>query len=125
MGKIGGVLLISKETGKFLLGERSEMVDYPNYWSVFGGGIEEGENVLDGVKRELYEETLINSDDIIYKLFEVQYTTGHPFYFYLGYCDKEIECQLNEENSDWGWFSMENLPYPLFPTLYSSLVRIF
>ena len=33
-------------------------------------------------------------------------------------------CELNEENQDWGWFDMNNLPKPLFPTLFSSLVRI-
>jgi hypothetical protein len=31
---------------------------------------------------------------------------------------------LNEENQDWGWFDVNDLPKPLFPTLFSSLVRI-
>jgi len=33
--------------------------------------------------------------------------------------------KLDPENTDWGWFDMDTLPKPLFPTLYSSLVRIF
>ena len=39
-------------------------------------------------------------------------------------CDKEYKCTLDGENTDWGWFDIENLPKPLFPTLYSSLLRI-
>ena len=42
-----------------------------------------------------------------------------------GICEKEYECKLNEETQEYGWFNLDNLPKPLFPTLYSSLVRIF
>ena len=125
MKKNGGVLLICKETGNFLLGERAKNIPFPDCWALFGGSVEEGESVLEGVKRELMEETQIPSDNIKYELFEVQTTFGDPYHFYLGYCDKEYECKLNDENQDWGWFDINNLPKPLFPTLYSSLVRIF
>jgi len=125
MKKNGGVLLICEETGNFLLGERAKNIPFPNYWSPFGGSIEEGESVLEGVKRELMEETQIPSENIIYELFEVQTTFGDPYHFYLGYCDKEFECKLNEETQRYGWFNLNSLPKPIFPTLYSSLVRIF
>ena len=39
--------------------------------------------------------------------------------------EEEYECKLDRENDNYGWFNMNNLPKPLFPTLYSSLVRIF
>lgn len=123
-GKLyGGVLLICGE--KFLLGQRNKDGSFPNCWSLFGGKIEKGESVLEGIKRELYEETKIVSDNIKFIPFEVQTTFGDPYYFYLGYCDKEYECKLNDENQDWGWFDINNTPKPLFPTLFSSLTRIF
>jgi 8-oxo-dGTP pyrophosphatase MutT (NUDIX family) len=81
--------------------------------------------VLEGVKRELMEETQIPSDNIRYELFEIQTTLGDDYHFYLGYCDKEYECTLNDETQEYGWFNLNNLPKPLFPTMYSSLVRIF
>jgi hypothetical protein len=71
------------------------------------------------------EETGIDSDEIIYKLFEEQNSMGYPYYFFIGFCEGMKKCKLNDENQNWGWFTMENLPKPLFPTLYSSLVRIF
>jgi len=104
MKKNGGVLLICEETGN---------------------AIDEGETVLEGVKRELMEETQIPSDNIRYELFEIQTTLGDDYHFYLGYCDKEYECKLNDETQEYGWFNLNNLPKPLFPTMYSSLVRIF
>lgn len=123
--KYGGVLLIDIKTNSFLLGQRGKNTSFANSWSLFGGTIEEGEDVLDGVKRELEEETGIKSDDIIFKLFEEQITMGYPYYFFIGFCDGMKKCKLNDENQNWGWFTLENLPKPLFPTLYSSLVRIF
>jgi len=47
-GKVyGGVLLICGE--KFLLGQRGKDGSFPNCWSVFGGKIEEGESILEGM----------------------------------------------------------------------------
>lgn len=122
--KYGGVLLICEETNNFLLLKRCKEASNPGTWSIVSGGIEKGESTLEGVKRELMEETQIDSKDIRYELFEKQYDICN-FDFYLGYCPKEYQCNLDPENDDWGWFNMENLPKPLFPTLYSSLVRIF
>ena len=123
--KYGGVLLICTTTNRFLLGQRRKNGGFPNTWSLFGGKIENGETELDGVKRELYEETNIKSDNIKYELFETQWEMGYPYHFFIGFCDQEYDCNLNEENQDWGWFDINDLPKPLFPTLFSSLVRIF
>ena len=121
--KYGGVLLICGD--KFLLGQRSKDTSFPNSWSLFGGKIEKGESVLEGIKRELYEETKIKSDNIRFVPFEVQWGMGYPYHFYLGYCDEEYKCQINEENQNWGWFDLNTIPKPLFPSLFSSLMRIF
>jgi 8-oxo-dGTP pyrophosphatase MutT (NUDIX family) len=56
--KYGGVLLIDVRTNSFLLGQRGKNTSFANSWSLFGGTIEDGESVLDGVKRELEELAL-------------------------------------------------------------------
>lgn len=124
MNKYGGVLLVCKETNRFMLLKRSKKSSYPKAWTIVSGGIEKGEDVLEGIKRELMEETQIDSKDIKFEFFEHQNQLIPYFDFYIGYCDKEYQCKLDHENMDWGWFSMDNLPKPLFPSLYSSLVRI-
>jgi 8-oxo-dGTP diphosphatase len=122
-----GTLLISNDTGRFLLVKRGKLGSEPGTWATVGGGIDHLEKPLDAAKRELYEETKIDSDQvrIDFKFFEKQTFKNTEFYFFLGYCDDELDCRLNEENDDWGWFDMENLPSPLFPTMFSSLQRIF
>ena len=124
MKKYAGTLLICEKTGRFLLLKRNNFAHYPNTWSIVSGGVDKGETQLQGAQRELYEETQIKSDNIEFALFEEQIEIT-PFTFFIGYCDEEYHCILDHENVDWGWFDMENLPEPLFPTLYSSLLRIF
>ena len=124
MRKYGGVLLICKETNNFLLVKRSKLATYPDTWSIVSGEIEGEETPLEGIKRELWEETKIEGD-IDYNFFEINNDLVPQFSFYLGYCNKEYTPQLNHENSKYGWFNMDNLPPNLFPTLYPTLVRIF
>ena len=124
MRRYGGVLLICKETNNFLLVKRSKLATYPNTWSIVSGEIEGEETALEGIKRELWEETKIEGD-IDYDFFEINNDLVPQFSFYLGYCPKEYTPQLNHENSKYGWFNMENLPPNLFPTLYPTLVRIY
>ena len=124
MKNSSGVLLICQKTGNFLLLKRSKSAFFPNTWSVVAGAIEEGETPLESIKRELKEETQIDPNLIKFQFFEHQEDIK-SFDLFLGYCEEEYECKLDNENVDWGWFNMNNLPKPLFPTLYYSLVRIF
>jgi 8-oxo-dGTP pyrophosphatase MutT (NUDIX family) len=108
--KAAGTLLMCNDTGRFLLVKRGN------------------EKPLVAAIRELDEETAIKSNDISYRFFEKQEDMGGEFYFFLGYCSEEFECDLSGapgENTDWGWFDMETLPSPLFPTLKATLLRIF
>ena len=123
--KASGVILICNQTNKFLLVKRGDMGSNPGRWSMVSGAMDPGEKPLETTIRELWEETGIRSNKISYNFFEKQEDMGIDFYFFLGFCDEEFECTLNDENTDWGWFDMDTLPKPLFPTLYASLLRIF
>ncbi len=125
MNHAAGTILICRETNRFLLALRGDGGNFPLTWATVGGGIDHLEKPLVAAQRELYEETKIPSDNIDYIFFERQNLKGTDYYLFLGYCDEEYECQLNDENLDWGWFDMETLPEPLIPTLHSSLIRIF
>ena len=120
-----GTLLICKNTDRFLLIKRGRFGSYPGTWAIVGGGIDPGEEPLEAAKRELWEETQINPTNIEYEFFELQNELGTDFYFFIGYCDQEFECKLNNENTDWGWFNMNTLPSPLIPLMKKSLNEIF
>lgn len=120
-----GTLLVCKTTGRFLLVKRGLKGSYPKTWAIVGGGIEPGEEPLQAAKRELFEETKINPSLVEYEFFELQNELGNNFYFFIGYCDVEFECELNSENIEWDWFDMDNLPNPLMPYMKKSLNEIF
>ena len=56
-----GVVVFNRE-GKVLVGER---IQYPGAWQFPQGGIDEGEDPVFAGKRELYEETGINSAELV------------------------------------------------------------
>jgi len=131
--KAAGTLLICNDTGTFLLVKRGTLGSNPGRWSIVSGAMDELPNgelekPLVAAIRELEEETGIKSNDISYRFFELQTDMGGEFYFFLGCCSEEFECDLSGapgENTKWGWFDMETLPTPLFPTLKATLLRIF
>lgn len=49
------VILYTKD--KVILGKRSPVVNNPNQWNFFGGGIDAGESAAQAAARELEEET--------------------------------------------------------------------
>jgi len=126
MKKYSGVLLICEPTGNFLLLERGPTAHFSGTWAVVAGGVEEGETSLEAIKRELAEETGIVDTPIEYRFIETQTNIGDHFDFYIGKCKEEYMVELLDgENTDWGWFNMENLPSPLFPGLWASLLKKF
>jgi 8-oxo-dGTP pyrophosphatase MutT (NUDIX family) len=121
-----GTLLICENTGRFLLAQRGQNGSFPGTWATVGGGIDRGEKPLDAAERELHEETKIDPNKVRFKFFEKQDKLNNTeFYFFIGYCDEEFDCVLNDENDDWGWFDMETLPSPLIPLFKESLDKIF
>lgn len=57
-GKYGaaGVLFFHRETGTFLLNQRSKAIHYGGTWSTLGGAIDRNEDAFDGAMREAEEE---------------------------------------------------------------------
>lgn len=58
------VSAIIEKNGKFLFGKKPQNVGpYPNTWHLLGGGIKQGELIIDAVKREVFEESGIEITD--------------------------------------------------------------
>ncbi len=52
------VSAIIEKDGQFLFGKKPENVGpYPNTWHLLGGGIHQGESVIDAIQREVLEES--------------------------------------------------------------------
>lgn len=127
MLKAAGACIIAKDTKRILLQQRSKEVSYPRNWGLFGGKVEERENVSQGLLRELNEE--INLDPIkdIVKVYPLdQYHSRDKtfsYYTFIVIVEKEFVPVLNSETGGYTWIHCDYVPKPLHPgtrrTLFS------
>jgi 8-oxo-dGTP pyrophosphatase MutT (NUDIX family) len=119
MLKAAGACIIAKDTKRILLQQRSKEVSYPRNWGLFGGKIEEKENVSQGLFRELKEE--INLDPIkdIVKVYPLdQYHSRDKtfsYYTFVIIVEKEFVPVLNSETGGYTWIHYDYVPKPLHP----------
>lgn len=109
-----GILLISKDTKKALLGLRAKFLREPNTWGILGGIPEHGENLEDAAKREAIEETgYTGTIDNLTPLFLYQNPTkdGGTFNYqnYMGFVDKEFEAIPDSETQKFSWMTFDEL----------------
>lgn len=127
MLKAAGACIIAKDTKRILLQQRSKEVSYPRNWGLFGGKVEEKENVSQGLLRELNEE--INLDPIkdIVKVYPLdQYHSRDKtfsYYTFVVIVEQEFVPILNSETGGYTWIHCDYVPKPLHPgtrrTLFS------
>ena len=127
--KAAGVLIKCIETDRVLLLLRAEGT-HSNKWAMVSGGIDEGEEVLTGLKREIGEEMQINADnpdtkiDFTFKKKIVNTIKNSEFYYYEGFTNSEFMPKLDHENHDYLWCSKDELPSPLYPGLSTKIQNI-
>ena len=119
MKKAGGIGVIYKDL--ILLGCRTEYVNgkripFGGYWAIFGGSCEEQENPMICAIRELKEETQIDLEfhNIIYSR-SIQ-NEDNLFNVYFTELDHQPDVNLNQEHTEYGWFSIDELdrfPYDI------------
>jgi 8-oxo-dGTP pyrophosphatase MutT (NUDIX family) len=112
-----GILAVDKNTGEILLIKRSNLVPNPNKWAVVGGKKDpEDENTRVAAIREFKEEVQPDTSYQLSKLpFFINENKYLKFYTYIGFFDNKFVPILNEENTDYGWFSLDELPEDLLP----------
>lgn len=125
MKRGAGILPVCFNDGTIFLVQRSMHVKFSLHWSVVGGMIEPNEEPYNAAIRECLEElkilpkfdVLIGTTEFIDNNFH--YTT---FIYSVSLQEKEKwNPQLNWENDDYGWFSINKLPGRLHPGLIWTL----
>lgn len=116
--KVAGALIKDEESGEVLLIKRN---DKTPKWAMVTGEFDEGEDALDALEREMYEELFIRPNQVRlnYKGMEHFSAKNIDFYYYEGFVRGKFKPHLDEENLDFGWFSIENLPSPLMNGTYA------
>jgi 8-oxo-dGTP diphosphatase len=123
-----GVLIKCIETNRIFLLQRNENGGKMHgVWSVMSGGIENGETIINGLRREIVEELSINPNIINYNFIGVEKSPDSKieFHYYEGFTNSEFIPKLDHENLDYGWFSIDDVPSPLYPKMITKLNNIW
>lgn len=107
------VAIIVNADNKFLLLKRSDdpKIWQPSKWALVGGGIEKGETPEKAVKREIEEEIGLEIDKFI-KTFAIQRNPDSiEHIFACRYDGEPTDITLNEENTNYGWFNVEEIRF--------------
>jgi ADP-ribose pyrophosphatase YjhB (NUDIX family) len=106
---------------KVLLCKRNSQGSNPGMWSIPGGKMEENETTQEGARREFFEETAVNIDNIDLRFIGLipRHTRDGKkikglMYVYLIDTETPIEPNLEEaidgdEHTDWGYFTSEQM----------------
>ena len=121
-----GVIVLNKKN-KVFVGKRKDNPE--KHWQMPQGGIHQGENYLDAMKRELSEETSIKNieiikeingwteyklpDYLIGKIWRGKYRGQKQKWFIVRFLGKDEEINLktnHPEFIDWKWVEARDLP---------------
>ena len=133
MKKSAGVIV--KSGNKCLLCKRSNVETYSGEWSIPGGKVEPGEEIIDAANREFYEETNktltgeLEFIGVMSRMNRKGTKISSMMYVFLIDVDKpshpDLEnAEYGEEHSECGYFSIDDLPEPLAENLKEHLTNV-
>ena len=98
---------------KILILKRNKADVFTGYWDVPGGKVEPEENLIEGITREIKEETGLDLKNIMLSLSTYKFQGSlrdHPIIFRNIYlCNADGEITLSEEHSEYLWIKPEEL----------------
>lgn len=108
-------IVITNDKNEVLLVKRA-IEPYLGKWDIPGGFLENGEELMDGAKREAKEELGIDikpTEILTIFVDKYGYEEGdlHTFNVFIKAEVAGGEITLDDENSDYGWFSADNIPW--------------
>jgi len=109
--KIGAVIIVTSGN-KILLGKRKNSYK-SGFYGTPAGGIESLEKVIDGAKRELFEETGLKVETLDYVGVIRDIDDGYDFIHFAFLCkDYKGEPRLMEPNrcESWEWIDSDKIP---------------
>ena len=123
--KAGFGVLIMRDN-KVLLGKRhddpekaSSDLHGEGTWTMPGGKMDFGEEIIEGAAREVLEETgLVAKKEKMQIVSVTNDIAGDAHYVTIGFLAPEVEGEPKamepDEITEWKWFSLEELPAPMY-----------
>ncbi len=118
-------VLLNPENKVALFKRSADETTKPNYWGLVGGGVDAGETPDIAIVREIEEEAGVSLSNFT---FLRDFMNGKTKIHVFGKRVEDLDVVLNEEHSEWGWFSPEEFKdlSPIFEntkTNYESAVE--
>ncbi len=137
-------MMVFNHDKKIFVGKR---IDNQKAWQMPQGGVDQNEDCLSAAKRELYEETGIQSirvvqkskgeytydlpDSLLGKIWKGKYRGQKQNWYLIKFLGPDSEINLNQkypEFNEWKWVSVSELPDLIVPfkrKLYISVIDEF
>ena len=93
----------------FQLRDNDASISYPNIWSFFGGGVDEGENYEEALKRELIEELSWCPDKLFYLARSTNKKVNCNIIYYIVQCEAPEHSLVLGEGQAMGWFTIDEV----------------
>jgi len=108
-----GVLVLARDTGRFLALKRSDHVQHGRSWALTGGLIDPGETPMQAAAREMREETNYSGPPVdLVKLAEFHSGT-FTYTNYIAVVDHEFQPAIDHESEGYKWVdSIHDFPDP-------------
>lgn len=108
------IAIIVDKDNKILLLKRAdeEGTWMPNKWALVGGGVDKGETNQQAVEREILEETGLEVKKFV-NSFSLQRNSANSIehIFVCRFTGDPTEINLNQENTRYGWFDVEEMKF--------------
>ena len=130
--RLGVGIVVLNSHNQIFVGKRKD--NPTNFWQMPQGGVDENEDYLTAMKRELYEETSIKSikiikelnewltydlpPDLLGKIWKGKYRGQKQRWFFVKFLGDENEININTKNPEfieWKWLNMKDLPEVIVP----------
>lgn len=122
----GAGFLLTAPSGRMLFLKRGETQDHPGEWCCPGGSVEKGETPLEAALRELQEETQWGGATAL----AGRVAGASPidsrggFHTFSAEVPNEFVPNLNAENTEYRWASLDSPPAPLHPGTAATLQKL-
>ena len=96
---------------KYLLQLRDNdpAISYPNTWSFFGGGVDDGENFDEALMRELEEELSWRPDEVVFMNKSKNNKTNCNISYYLVHYKSSDHRLVLGEGQAMGWYTIDEV----------------
>lgn len=122
MIKAAGALFLSRLTQRYLFLLRDDDT-YSDTWGLVGGRVENNEQIIDCLHREIKEE--IGNIGNIIKIIPLDLYTSQDekfeYHTYVCVVENEFVPLLNHEHKGYCWTTLNGIPKPIHPALYNSI----